>query len=453
VVDVIECEYFSMAQGFRLDSTYPHIDYPGSFVALIGDLPVNYMVKVILMDNFTRETGEKKWVRPRPEPSPEKRWRTLDPVEMEAWEREQYLKGHIRVKRMRHVDAKVTRMRPGNRLRGILGMSLIQSLPYTTMGSLASIAQLCAFSHHRLLRGDLLDDFHAMISAKLLDFDASKLMLYAVAFSHLFQISSHQALLVCRRRLLPAVWHVVNHRTPYLLDQQRGFHPWLRGVYHTMGEPSSEASRLDILRLRTERAAQLFISVATAKIIALDAEMYDALVAPLKYASQQWLALCTSTRSKAKRGHVNGAEIHADVKPPLFSLETIADVLDAYTSCGVSDNTLPAILASLFVKQFGHDISTARFDLSSYSMSDLCAVAHAVGVLCDTGEECLDLLWLAAQPKIKKTQPHLILMMLNAIIHSGSEALLTSQAFIDTVDEHLSQRIDYDPDTLGRLGD
>merc|ERR1740117_2667987 len=111
------------------------------------------------MDSFRRDHGKLRERRPRPAVDAEEKWKLLEPVEMELWERRQFEKGRIRVKRIKNIQAQVTKMPPGNKLKATLGLQLLQTLPNCSPADLAEIAQVCAFPHRRLLHGDLLEDF------------------------------------------------------------------------------------------------------------------------------------------------------------------------------------------------------------------------------------------------------------------------------------------------------
>lgn len=462
VVDSIECRYYSMQLGLGRHRAAEMFSHADSFQSLVDGLPVDHKIKIIIRDDVAREDGRLREKPPPPDPEPKKQWRTMDPVEMEEWEREQFEKGRLRVKRMRYVDAKVTRMRPGNKLGAAMALQLLQVLPAAAPRTLAEMAQICAFLPKvRPLRGDLLEDFQEALSRRVVALDTHQVRPHILAFaSGMRSFPGPEACRAWRRKLVPAVLQFLSTTRSQLglqvFDLQGCFHSHLRGVPHSMAsEPSSPSGGdTEVLRQRTERAAELFLAVATASQVDLDTKLFDELVAPVKVALRRHLrasrdcddddALTTSASDSTSEGQ-------------LLPLETLADLVDACVSCGVDDlgAELPSLVLELFELQFGRDIREGRFSASKYSPADLAALAHGASILCtaDHGvEETLSLLWTAMEPKLRSSQPHLVLMLLNALVRSGSEELLTSPSLAAAVDEHLVQRLDLDPSRLGRLG-
>lgn len=368
---------------------------------------------------------------------------------MEAWERERFEKGRIRVKRIRNVEAKITRMRPGKKLRSALAVHLMQMLPGAKPQALAEIAQVCAFPEARFLSGDLQYDFQEVLSRRVNEIDTHKLLPYTLALaSAMRSFSGPDAYRAWRRKLLPAIMKLA--QSPNIvqrLDEQRAFHARLRGVPHKVGllADGLEAKQV-VLAARADRAAQLLLAVASAKQVDMDTELFDALASPVKVVAEQWLA------SHSQDGDAPNMADSEDSKGCLFPLTTLADLLSACVACGVHGCSLPQLLADVFVAQYAHDIHDKHFAHSTYSMSDVSNIAHAVALLCDDAEKMLTLLWKAAEPKLKTSEPHLVLMLLNAVVRAGSEKLLTSQPLLNAVDEHLVQRLDYDMSVLGNLG-
>ena len=444
VVDVIECKYFGMELGLPRHDAADLFEHSGSFQSLVNGLPIDHKVKLILRDDFARPAGLLKRRRVDPEPDARQKWKTMDPVEMEMWEREQYEKGRIRVKRMRDVRARETRMQPGNRLRAILGVQLLQMLPTATPRSLAQISQACAFSEGkpRLLHGDLQTDFEEQLARRVAQLDNLEVTPYLLALTSAMRtFAGPESFRAWRRRLLPTtVWvcHPKKALSTSLLAEQELFHPRLRGLEHPRAGAASAAA---------DRAAHLFISVASARQVSLDVELFDLLVGPLRTLARRWLAAGSAQVSEAGAG--NGA---AEAREPFLPLETLADVCSALESCGVHDDELPRLLADIFIAQYGNDIKGGRFACSSYSILDLCSVSHAASLLGGDVEELLSLIWAAAQPKIGECAPYAVLMLLNALVRGGSEELLTSAPILSAVDELLVQRLDYDSATLGKLG-
>jgi len=466
LVDRMEGRYFSMQLGspmehLALSSLFPqHQD--GTFQSLVLGLPVAHVVKLILRDRVGRRSGELRGERTQPvldDASVKKRWKTLDPVEMELWEREQFEKGRIWVKRIRHVEAQVTRMQPGKKLAATLATYALQLLPNASNWMLAELSQVTAFSSGRPLHGDLLDDFQETLSGRVAQLDTHKVMPYILAFTAgMRNYAGPEACRAWHRILLPATVRVARAAGDNLsiLDGQRSFHSHLRGVQHFVGRLNPEDEILSAQRTRTERAAQLFIAVVTARQVNVDTQLFDMLAAPLKSAVQQWLT--ADQQIAVDDASSSGTALPC---PILLPLETLADTFGACVSCGVNDDgALPALLAELAIKQFGHDIAGKSHTLSKYNISDLSVIAHGVALLCPgisanietDATELLDLVWMAAEPQLRQSEPHLVLMLLDALVCSGSEALLTSEEFLAAVDEHFVQRLDLDPAVLGRLG-
>ncbi|KAF4690229.1 hypothetical protein FOZ60_000502 [Perkinsus olseni] len=135
-----------------------------SFPDFISFMRPDQLAKLIIADDFRFKDEYKDPVKTRPKstvPSKEKvttRWKTMDPVDMEAWERDRFLKAQIPFKRMRHVEADVKKwkMRPGNRLRPALGVQLTELIEKTdnvvTLAHLMS--SFCYVGEHALFRGD-----------------------------------------------------------------------------------------------------------------------------------------------------------------------------------------------------------------------------------------------------------------------------------------------------------
>lgn len=580
VVDRIETRYFSMELGLPNNDMLSMFTNAGCFQSLINSLPIDHKVKLILMDDFGRETGVLRPRRSRPEVDVKKRWKTMDPVEMESTEQKRYLEGRIRVARMRDVKARETRMKPGNKLRGILATQLYQILPRASPESLAEISQVCAFNRARLLRGDLQNDFQELLAKRVNKLDTHVVVPRILALtSAMRSFDGSQAMRTWRRKLVPALVQLSKSpSTLEMLDKQRAFHPMLGGTEMLAGpdhseivlnesaadmarkakeaekqanastalaaeasaaiskaeealaaelsaqaaaeeaeaadkeaKPKSEkekkkaarkaaharkaaedevefarraaeaaqadaeaagavavdASEAAVLakeaaaaatlkaaedstsraaseapslrsKRRAERAAQLLVSVCTSRHLTLDTNLFDGLAEPLQIVANEWLNDAT-----------DGI---------LLPFETIADVLDACVSAGVGGGALPGTMAKLLVAQFGDDAGADMAEvpskLSAYTPLDLANAANGIAMLCsrEEAEAPLELLWRAAAPKLKTTQPHLVLMLLNAVVRGGKDELLATQAVRDAVDEHLVQQLDYNPATLGRLG-
>eukprot|EP00747_Dinoflagellata_sp_TGD_P079147 gnl/TRDRNA2_/TRDRNA2_160394_c2_seq1.p1 gnl/TRDRNA2_/TRDRNA2_160394_c2~~gnl/TRDRNA2_/TRDRNA2_160394_c2_seq1.p1 ORF type:complete len:534 (-),score=122.16 gnl/TRDRNA2_/TRDRNA2_160394_c2_seq1:720-2291(-) len=291
MVDQIEQKYHGMDLDMPASLLYTSFHYSDDFPALVHGLPVEHKVKIILMDDFSREMGKVRESPSRPERDARKEWRKLEEIDMEEVEKEQFKKGRIKVKRMRWVECKPTRMRPGMRLRATLATELAQLVPDANPETLAIIAQVCAFNRHRLLHGDLQDDFHEALAKRVTTLDTGEVMPYALAFASAMRTcGGSEALRAWRRKLIPALMRLVS--LPDVLpglDGQKCFHRMLGGVRIATGSPSKEAGALELLSFRASRAAQLLICVATAKQAALDTQLFDGLTAPLQEALELWL--------------------------------------------------------------------------------------------------------------------------------------------------------------------
>ncbi|KAF4709315.1 hypothetical protein FOZ63_013781, partial [Perkinsus olseni] len=135
-----------------------------SFPDFLSFMRPDQLAKLIIADDFRLKDEYKDPVKTRPKstvPSKEKvttRWKTMDPVDMEAWERDRFLKAQIPFKRMRHVEADVKKwkMRPGNRLRPALGVQLTELIEKSD--NVVTLAHLmspfCYVGEHALFRGD-----------------------------------------------------------------------------------------------------------------------------------------------------------------------------------------------------------------------------------------------------------------------------------------------------------
>lgn len=437
VVDRIEVRYFSMELDWdgshRVWDVFPEAS---SFQSLIHNMPLSHKVKIILMDNTMRTTGVKIPEKPRPEPDGKKLWKTMDPVEMEMWERERWEKGRIRIKRIRNVQAKVTRMHPGNKLRAALATQLLQVLPGAHVQALAELSQVFAFPHIRVLHGDLQRDFSEALSRRVTALETHSIIPVTLALASGMRLfDGPQALRAWRRKLLPAVVRIAKaSNAQSLLDLQRSFHPRLRGVRHAMGpmEDATDVDKVERLRRRADRAAQLYVSVLSARQVAVDIDLHDGLAGLVEDTINMW-------RSSGTGGVI-------------LEFPTLTDVFGACASCGMAGGLFPQALTELFVEQFGDDIRTGSLELAKYSIADLCTVVNAISLLCPEAEEAVSLIWMAAAPKIRQAQPHLALMLLNGVVRGGSEELLTSRPVLDAVDELLVQNLDFDTSVLGRLG-
>lgn len=426
IADSIECRYHSMQLGTPSEAERLEAEHLGgegdlpSYRSIVDGLPLHLKVKLVLLDDVARETGRAAKRKPAPEPDPKAAWRTVDPVEMEEWEKRQFELGRLRIKRMRNVEAKVTRMQPGKRLRALLSAQLMAALPAAELPDLAVLAQICAFRHVRYLHGDVRDDFEEALARRVCALSADEVKPYILAFaSSMKDFGGPVAYRAWRTVLLPVVKRLGAAELPEeLLLQQVGFHPRLRGCKDVAVPPANPAAAVI-------RAAELYIAVLTARQVEADASRYDSVARPLKALLGKRLAEAAGS----------------------ISLETLGDLFSALTSSGVKDAKLARMLLGVF----------ARFQdaeaLSSCRIADLATFAHGAAVaLPEEAADAMDLIWQAAEPQLRESEPHLVLMLLDALVRAGTEELITSKPVLQIVDEVLVQRFDFQPEVLGRLG-
>eukprot|EP00930_Biecheleria_cincta_P059984 TRINITY_DN45698_c0_g1_i1.p1 TRINITY_DN45698_c0_g1~~TRINITY_DN45698_c0_g1_i1.p1 ORF type:complete len:628 (+),score=117.98 TRINITY_DN45698_c0_g1_i1:45-1886(+) len=438
VVDRIECRYFSMELGLNDHEALELFDHDGCFQSLLNNLPLSHKVKLILVDCTTRpeSTSHRRPAREaQPDPDPKKAWKTADPVEMEEWEREQFAKGRLRIKRMRNVQARVKRMAPGKRLRATLAAQLMQVLHKADVSVLAEVSQVCAFpfAAPRLLHGDLQSDFHETLARRVASLDRNAILPYIVAFaSALRNFEGPEAFRAWRRKMIPAVRSMLKSRNLFaILEGQLLVHPRLGGIAQPNCLPSSEPALRQ--RVQAEMAARLLVAFAGARQMAMDVQLFDELSAPLEELLERWLS-----RAASEQG-------------PLLCLETISDLFGSCIACGVTGSRLPEQLANLIMQQYCIDGSVGFEALKMCSMTDICTVAHGVSVLCKKPEAPLSRIWAAAEPRLHEAPPHLALMLLSTILRGGSEELLTLPTLVQAVDELLVQRLDFDTKALGHI--
>lgn len=178
----------------------------------------------------------------------------------------------------------------------------------------------------------------------------------------------------------------------------------------------------------------MFLAVLGARQVLVDCELLDALASPLKGLLQQWLQEGEHEESTC------------------MSLETIGDLFSALASSGIGDPDLASSLSAVFAAQFREDVLEGRFSRSAYHVSDLGNVAHAAAALGGASGDLVQLVWTAAAPKLRGSEPHLALMLLNAVVRAGPDDLVSSEALLGAVDELLAQKLDYEPEVLGNLG-
>jgi len=146
IVDRLENRYFSTGISTcdeiqkeeilgQLDERFPSIDMRTNFLLAVDRLPLAHKVRVVLSGE--KEKEKKDFPPPSPSLSSEvSHWREMDPVDMEEWEKTQFLKGEEKVKRMRHVEAPVKQMGKGKRLRSLFALQMLESVPSMSLNDL-----------------------------------------------------------------------------------------------------------------------------------------------------------------------------------------------------------------------------------------------------------------------------------------------------------------------------
>eukprot|EP00929_Paragymnodinium_shiwhaense_P025099 TRINITY_DN15259_c0_g1_i1.p1 TRINITY_DN15259_c0_g1~~TRINITY_DN15259_c0_g1_i1.p1 ORF type:complete len:627 (+),score=151.17 TRINITY_DN15259_c0_g1_i1:121-2001(+) len=455
LVERLEARYFSMEIG--VGDLHPAIEAlraPGvrNFRMLLAGLPMSHKVALVLQDScLYRDRGVYKERKPRPEADGKDAWNTMDPVDMEQWERDQYWKGRIGVKDVKKLKVKESR-RVGPRLRAALATELLQEIPAADAAALAEMSQVCAFPNMRLLTGDLQEDFREQLSARVTGLDTEKEALpHLVALSAaLKHFAGPEACRAWGRKLLPAVMKLEKSSDAAVLEAQGAVHPYLRGVRWPPPEVTDAGpNELYKLQLRAHRSAQLLYFVATARQVDIDCDLFDALAAPLRAAITEYLALSKE----------------AAAPQLLLPMESLADAFDAQASSRIRDGEFSLLLGQLLLRQFQGVVSAAAEDsgeesatLPDLSPADCAAVAHGLSLARASSQEPeviekgMHLLWQVMEPRLKRTQPHLVLMLLNAFVRGGSERLLETPGLLQAVDELLVQKVDFDPEMLGRVG-
>eukprot|EP00928_Gymnodinium_smaydae_P037059 TRINITY_DN25794_c0_g3_i1.p1 TRINITY_DN25794_c0_g3~~TRINITY_DN25794_c0_g3_i1.p1 ORF type:complete len:672 (-),score=147.26 TRINITY_DN25794_c0_g3_i1:23-1948(-) len=445
VADRIECLYFGTDElGSEGHAALGRFAGAATFKSMVCSLPLQHKVKLVLLDDFRRERGLARRRPPEPEADARTQWRTMDPVDMEMTEREQFEKGRIKIKRIRNVKAQENRMAPGKRLRGTLAFQLTQELQGASVGALAQLSQVFAFPKVRLLPGDLQDDFRESFCREVNKMDTRNLTLFIVALASAMRgFAGPEALRAWRRKLIPALLIVC--RAPVerrYFERQLALHPRLQGV------PVEKVPTLNVkkhppapdVRVRADRAARLYFAVASARQVELDFELADVVAQPLKAAVNEWLA---------------SPEAASGGDEPLLHFELVADVLGAAAASGVRDRGLASTLARLILAQHGGGVSEDEVAaLSAKAPADLATAAHGLAMLAPSGsvQAPIQLLWKAALPGLRRAEPHYALMLLDAVVRAGSDELLVSPELLQAADEFAAQRLDMDLAALGRLG-
>eukprot|EP00913_Durusdinium_trenchii_P012109 g11372.t1 len=379
VVDRLECRYFSMELGSKLEDLpkrdgqvvayilrafLQNDEENVSFQSLVNEMPLSHTVQLILRSGrgFPTRGGPVKPAMPAPEPDAKRRWKTMDPVEMEALERERFFKGRWKVLRMPYVEAQVTRMPPGKRLRASLASQLFQVLPNAAPATLAEILEVCFFDE-RLLTGDLNFDFQEALAKRICSLNRHELLPYILAFcAAMRHCEGPNAYRAWRKKLLPdLLWLLRATKRSEVLENQQFIRPLMRwdpqpGFQHYLAET----------------CARLLISVAGARQVQMDVELLDALAAPLEDLLEKWL-------KSEEEVPADGAARRSPLSP-----ETMSDVLSVCVTCKVRPKSLPQLMAQLVEQDLGAQPSPERSE--RWTLPELCVTAHGLALLCENAQ-------------------------------------------------------------------
>ncbi|CAK9065209.1 Hypothetical protein SCF082_LOCUS33418 [Durusdinium trenchii] len=446
VVDRLECRYFSMELGSKLEDLpkrdgqvvayilrafLQNDEENVSFQSLVNEMPLSHTVQLILRSGrgFPTRGGPVKPAMPAPEPDAKRRWKTMDPVEMEALERERFFKGRWKVLRMPYVEAQVTRMPPGKRLRASLASQLFQVLPNAAPATLAEIAQVCFFDE-RLLTGDLNFDFQEALAKRICSLNRHELLPYILAFcAAMRHCEGPNAYRAWRKKLLPdLLWLLRATKRSEVLENQQFIRPLMRwdpqpGFQHYLAET----------------CARLLISVAGARQVQMDVELLDALAAPLEDLLEKWL-------KSEEEVPADGAARRSPLSP-----ETMSDVLSVCVTCKVRPKSLPQLMAQLVEQDLGAQPSPERSE--RWTLPELCVTAHGLALLCENAQVPLQRLWQVAQThELRQASAALQLQLMDALLRGASDELLKEETLRNAIDEFLVQRMDFELSALGHIG-
>jgi|LauGreDrversion4_2_1035121.scaffolds.fasta_scaffold125240_3 hypothetical protein len=137
------------------------------------------------------------------------RWHNLDPVDMEAVERDHYLKTG-QVLRTRHVQARATLAPPGARLRQVLATHVLDTLDTLSVKDLGTFLSLLASTRdpHALFHRDLKIDAQFKICKKLCtlrDEDIASILIPTTAALISFDPHTEIPSRVWRRKIIPVI--------------------------------------------------------------------------------------------------------------------------------------------------------------------------------------------------------------------------------------------------------
>eukprot|EP00435_Cladocopium_sp_Y103_P068286 s76_g31.t1 len=430
VVDRIECQYFSMdlglnfyGLGHRLEGILRafEVDENESFQSLVNNLPLKHKVRLMLLHAGRPQRGsgvKPPSVTPQDEKKVKRAWKTVDPVEMEEWERERFFKGRIRVLRMPNVEAKVLRASPGKRLRAILASQLFQVLPTADAATLAEISQLCFFPQ-RLLTGDLQFDFQETLAKRIASLQRNDFLPYALCFAAaLRSCEGPEAYRTLRKRMLPdLLWLMRARKRSEILQNQRFVLPLLQlrgreGVQYELAE----------------HCARLMISICGARQVQMDMEMLDALSAPLE---------------EVLADNLGSGDAEEASGESILSTETLADLLSVLVTCRVQPRQELMELLHQLVLRGGTKLWSPSGDVSEKSdegpgqsnFGDLCVTAHGLSLLHSSpqGFNCSTFM-SSCWAQMSKQQPGALVVACNKAIRECRRQLQWSGAV------HLLQR-------------
>mmetsp|Transcript_31703 Transcript_31703/g.67324 ORF Transcript_31703/g.67324 Transcript_31703/m.67324 type:complete len:624 (-) Transcript_31703:23-1894(-) len=431
LVDLIECRYYSMDLKFPEHPARQLFLHQQSFRSLVNQLPLDHKVRLVMLDEMDRPTGFSRRRQPKTDVDAKTAWETMDPVDMEAKEKEHFFKARVKVMNPKQLKVPVKRMQPGKRLRPLLAAQLMEAIPIATPEALAMIAQVTTTSKMRLLHGDLELDFQEAISKRLCSFDTSQVGPYAIAFTTaMVNYPGPAAFQAWKRKVLPAVARMTR-ATPdnfdKYLEKQKCVHANLRGLPHRKVDMLENEE--DFVGIKIERSIALFCGLAAAKQVSMDLELFDGLTKHIK-------------RYFAERGTASER----------LPLEFLTDFATATATAGIKDKAVLESITKVFHDQYEEDIQSGNMALSSYHIADVAPFAQALAYGTPRASDTLGLLWKVAEPKLRDSEPHLALMMIDAVVKGGSDELLTEGSVMALVDELLVQKLDFDSSLLGTLG-
>ncbi|PFH34027.1 hypothetical protein BESB_071790 [Besnoitia besnoiti] len=153
-----------------------------SFAAAVNTLPLSAKALIVQADRRSASARRKAegWLAP-PEAAPLvlPNWQTMQPVDMEAWEKKQR-----RVVRTRYVKAKVLRQADGRKLAAALALHGRQAVHADAeIASLVAVATMCLPGSQRSLRGELLPETLDILATELLRRSPDALAPHVLALS------------------------------------------------------------------------------------------------------------------------------------------------------------------------------------------------------------------------------------------------------------------------------